>query len=124
MPRPPLTEFESKGWYLSEEGLALIEDEFDDDKGTQTVDDYIATALHMDLRQLSSKGFRKGDMQPVSTLPSPLVLQLLEVRNVAMPLAHQTDAPRLLRITFTDGGKKKWTGVEYFGAVDCIKFVF
>lgn len=51
----------------------------------------------------------------------PCVLQVLEIRNIAMPSVNQTEKPRLLSITFTDGSKKKYKAVEVLGKVDCIK---
>ena len=57
-------------------------------------------------------------------MPSPCVLQVLEVRNIAVPSVNSTDKPRLLSVIFTDGSKKKYKGVEVIGKVDCIEYVF
>ncbi|KAF1804025.1 hypothetical protein FB192DRAFT_1278466 [Mucor lusitanicus] len=114
---PSIAEFEAKGWFLSQEGIDLIAAEND---GVSTLEDYIACAKDMDLRLLTTKGFNKTAEKP-SEIPSPLVLQVLEVRNVAMPSVNQVEHPRLLSVTFTDGSKKKYKGVEVLGKVDCLK---
>jgi hypothetical protein len=54
-------------------------------------------------------------------IPSPCVLQVLEVRNIAMPSVNQIEKPRLLSVTFTDGSKKKYKAAEVLGQVDCLK---
>lgn len=74
----------------------------------------------MDLRLLTTKGFNKIAEKPTE-IPSPLVLQVLEIRNIAMPSINQVETPRLLSITFTDGSKKKYKAVEVLGKVECIK---
>jgi hypothetical protein len=53
---------------------------------------------------------------------APLVLQLQEVVNIATPLQHQVEHPRMLRAVFTDGGKKKIKGVEMAGKVDGLRY--
>ena len=53
---------------------------------------------------------------------APLVLQLQEVVNIAAPLQHQVEHPRMLRAVFTDGGKKKIKGVEMAGKVDGLRY--
>lgn len=75
----------------------------------------------MDLRLLSKKGFNKTS-EEVTVIPSPCILQVLEIKNVAKPSTHQTDDnPRLLSVTFTDGSKKKFKAVESLGKVECLK---
>ncbi|KAI8053662.1 uncharacterized protein B0P05DRAFT_479561 [Gilbertella persicaria] len=117
---PLVADFEAKGWFLSQEGIDLIASEHPEAKSLQ---DFITAAKDMDLRLLSNKGFNKT-AEKVQQIPSPLVLQLLEVRNVAMPSVNQTEKPRLLSAVFTDGSKKKYKGVEVFGRVECLKYVF
>jgi hypothetical protein len=76
----------------------------------------------MDLRLLTAKGFNKTATK-VSEIPSPLVLQVLEVNNVAMPSVNQVENPRLLKVVFTDGGKKKFNAAEVFDKVESLKYV-
>lgn len=74
----------------------------------------------MDLRLLTTKGFNKTS-EKLDALPTPLVLQVLEVRNIAMPSVNQVEKPRLLSVTWTDGSKKKFKSVESLGKVECLK---
>ncbi|KAI8364336.1 hypothetical protein EDC96DRAFT_444331 [Choanephora cucurbitarum] len=113
---PSIESFEAKGWFLSQEGVELIASENPEAK---SLDDFITIAKDMDLRSISTKGWNKtGDK--ITHLPTPLVLQLLEVRNTAMPSTNQVEKPRLLSATFTDG-KKKYKGAEVLGKVDSLK---
>ncbi|KAI7870691.1 uncharacterized protein EV154DRAFT_431667 [Mucor mucedo] len=112
-----MTEFEEKGWFLSPEGIELLKQQ---NPEASNVDDLIACAKDTDLRLLSAKGFNKTN-EKLTTIPSPCVLQVLEIKNTAMPSAHQAETPRLLSVVFTDGSKKKFKGVEVFGKVDCLK---
>ncbi|OBZ86937.1 hypothetical protein A0J61_05012 [Choanephora cucurbitarum] len=113
---PSIESFEAKGWFLSQEGVELIASENPEAK---SLDDFINIAKDMDLRSISTKGWNKtGDK--ITHLPTPLVLQLLEVRNTAMPSTNQVEKPRLLSATFTDG-KKKYKGAEVLGKVDSLK---
>lgn len=76
------------------------------------------------MRQIGDgRGFRQDGDPTAKTIPAPLVLQVLEIRNVALPTSHQVEKPRLLRIAFSDGGKKKILGAEILGPVDQIKYV-
>lgn len=61
--------------------------------------------------------------EKVTEIPSPCVLQVLEVKNIAMPSVNQGETPRLLSVIFTDGSKKKFKAVEVFGKVECLKYV-
>jgi hypothetical protein len=67
--------------------------------------------------------FCKGEIgkEMPDVITAPRILQLQEVVNIATPLQHQLEHPRLLRATFTDGGKKKVKGVEMRGKVDGLK---
>ncbi|CAO3611932.1 unnamed protein product [Mucor hiemalis] len=112
-----IAELEAEGWFLSEEGINLVTLE---NPEIRNINDFIAAAKDTDLRQLSSKGFNKTN-EKVSVIPSPCVLQVLEVRNIAMPSVNQVEKPKLLSIIFTNGSKKKYKGVEALGKVDCIK---
>lgn len=69
------------------------------------------------------KQFCKGEIgkDMPGTIKPPHVLQLQEVVNIAAPLQHQVEHPRMLRAIFTDGGKKKIKGVEMHGKVDGLK---
>lgn len=75
----------------------------------------------MDIRLLTAKGFNKTGAK-VSQIPSPLVLQVLEVRNVAMPSVNQVENPRLLSVVFTDGSNKKYKAAEVLGKVESLKY--
>ncbi|KAF7726469.1 tudor domain-containing protein 3 [Apophysomyces ossiformis] len=112
---PTIDAFRAKGWYITEKGLELIKEQLGQQDGT--LEDYLRVALDasvpLDLRQLNEAGIPKPDP---SEFPCPAVLQIADVRNVAVPAAHQVEKPRLLRITFTDG-KRKFHGVE-LGPID------
>ncbi|KAI9272364.1 hypothetical protein EDC94DRAFT_511564 [Helicostylum pulchrum] len=112
-----MSEFEEKGWFLSPEGIELLKTEHPEAK---TLQDYIQCAKDMDLRLLTTKGFNKTN-EKVTVIPSPCVLQVLEIKNIAMPSTHQIENPRLLSVVFTDGSKKKFKAVEALGKVDCLK---
>ncbi|KAI9473793.1 MAG: hypothetical protein EXX96DRAFT_318080 [Benjaminiella poitrasii] len=117
---PTIKDFEAKGWFLSQEGIDLIANE--NESEITTLDDFIAIAKDTDLRLLTKDGFNKTAEKSLKQIPSPVVLQILEVKNVAMPSIHQIDdQSRLLSITFTDGSKKKFKGVEIFGRVNSVK---
>ena len=76
----------------------------------------------LDVRILGGKGARKGDANKLEQITGPVVLQVLEVRNVAVPsIQQQADHSRLLRIVFTNGSKKKLLGAEVLGKVDSIQ---
>lgn len=104
----------AQGWCISDEGLAMLQEQLGPEA---TIDDIVAATLDLDLRQI---GGEPPSIKGNSELAGPLVLELLEVRNVAMPSTHQVEKPRLFRVSFTAGGKKKFTGVEFLGPVDCI----
>ncbi|KAI7884289.1 hypothetical protein K492DRAFT_38600 [Lichtheimia hyalospora FSU 10163] len=108
------TTLRAQGWCISDEGLAILQEQLGPEA---TIDDIIATALDLDLRQI---GGEPPSIKGNTELAGPLVLELLEVRNVAMPSTHQVEKPRLFRVSFTAGGKRKLTGVEFMGPVDCI----
>jgi hypothetical protein len=67
--------------------------------------------------------FCKGEIgkEMPQMIKAPLILQLQEVVNIATPIQHQMEHPRMLRATFTDGGKKKIKGVEMRGKVDGLR---
>ncbi|ORZ15280.1 hypothetical protein BCR42DRAFT_51007 [Absidia repens] len=121
MPTPALSlgALEEKGWFFNQEGLdSLIEQVETDDT---TLEQVIDLAKDTDLRELTEKGFRKGDLTKLSQLPSPLVLQVLQIQNIAVPSIQHVEKPRLLRVVFTDGSsKKKWIGAEILGKVESI----
>ncbi|ORZ00530.1 hypothetical protein BCR43DRAFT_433170 [Syncephalastrum racemosum] len=115
-----LEELRAQGWCISQEGLDTIQESLE--KENPTVDDIIGAALDANLRQIGDgRGFRQDGDPTTKTIPAPLVLQVLEIRNVALPSSHQVEKPRLLRIAFSDGGKKKIIGAEILGPVDQIK---
>jgi hypothetical protein len=74
--------------------------------------------MKSDLRQ-----FCKGEIgkEMPEIIKAPLILQLQEVVNIAAPMQHQVEHPRMLRAIFTDGGKKKIKGVELHGKVDSLR---
>ncbi|KAI8889992.1 hypothetical protein K501DRAFT_282016 [Backusella circina FSU 941] len=110
-----ISEFEAKGWFLTDQGLELLKSKVDDD--TASFDNYIEHAKDMDLRLLSTKGFPKM-AENINEIPNNVVLQVLEITNVAMPSVHQVENPRWLRIVFTDG-KRKYKAIE-MKKLDCI----
>ncbi|KAI8061035.1 hypothetical protein BC940DRAFT_245615, partial [Gongronella butleri] len=108
---------EKLGWFVTAEGIELVKEQAEEP--VETIDQWVRAAQDVDLRDLVDKGFRKGDLTKLDALPSPLVLQVLQIQNVTMPSIHQNvETPRLLRFTFTDGSKKKWIGAEILGRVD------
>ncbi|SAM07761.1 hypothetical protein [Absidia glauca] len=120
MPAATLTldALEEKGWFLNEEGIASVKEQAG--KDSMTLDEFIDVAKDMDLRELVDKGFRKGDSTKLSQLPSNVVLQVLQVQNIAVPTIQHVEKPRLLRVVFTDGSKKKWIGAEILGQMESI----
>ncbi|KAI9289630.1 hypothetical protein BC943DRAFT_349238 [Umbelopsis sp. AD052] len=109
-------EFRKAGWNLTEEGVTLLKEWTELEN--PTFDDCLSVALNSDMRQFCKGGIGKEMPQVIA---APLVLQLQEVVNIATPMQHQMEHPRLLRATFTDGGKKKIKGVEMRGKVDGLK---
>ncbi|KAI9308752.1 hypothetical protein BJ944DRAFT_155636 [Cunninghamella echinulata] len=111
---------EKEGWYLSPEGIELVKEELENENCT--LKQFIDAAKDIDLRDIADKGFRKGDtITKVTQLPSPLVLQIVSIQNIALPSIQQfMEKPRLLRVVFTDGSKKKWIGAEMMGQIECI----
>jgi hypothetical protein len=74
----------------------------------------------MDLSLLTTQGFNKTN-EKLKEIPSPVVLQVVEVRNIAVPSINQNDNPRLLQVTLTDGAKKKLKAIELHEKVDCLR---
>ncbi|KAG2177842.1 hypothetical protein INT43_003089 [Umbelopsis isabellina] len=111
-----IEQFQKDGWKLTEEGLNLLKEWTEVEE--PTFEHCLQVALNSDLKQ-----FCKGEIgkEMPSTISPPHVLQLQEVVNIAAPLQHQVEHPRMLRAVFTDGGKKKIKGVEMHGKVDGLK---
>ncbi|CAO3593090.1 unnamed protein product [Absidia cylindrospora] len=124
MPTPALSldALEEKGWFFNQEGFDFLIEQV----GTMLPWNKLLTWQRCkweqtDLRELTEKGFRKGDLTKLSQLPSPLVLQVLQIQNIAVPSIQHVEKPRLLRVVFTDGSnKKKWIGAEILGQVESI----
>ncbi|CAO3643437.1 unnamed protein product [Cunninghamella echinulata] len=97
---------EKEGWYLSPEGIELVKEELENENCT--LKQFIDVAKDIDLRDIADKGFRKGDtITKVTQLPSPLVLQVVSIQNIALPSIQQfMEEPRLLRVVLTDGSKR------------------
>ncbi|KAI9280382.1 hypothetical protein BY458DRAFT_500515 [Sporodiniella umbellata] len=113
---PTVEEFEGKGWYLSLEGIQSIAAE---NEQASSLDEYIRYAKDMDLSLLTSQGFNKTN-EKLKEIPSPVVLQIVQVRNIATPSIHAGESPRLLQATLTDG-HKKWKAIEIRQQLDCLK---
>ncbi|CAO3699313.1 unnamed protein product [Rhizopus stolonifer] len=114
---PTVEAFENRGWYLSSKGIELIASE---NEQLKSLDNYIHYAKDMDLGLITSQGFNKKN-DKITEVPSPVVLQVVQVRNIAVPSVNQNDTPRLLQVTLTDGTKNKWKAIEIHGPVDCLK---
>ncbi|KAI8089284.1 uncharacterized protein BX664DRAFT_262160 [Halteromyces radiatus] len=110
---------EEKGWFLSQEGIDSIKEQLEQEN--PTLEQFIEVAKDTDLREICDKGFRKGDLTKRDQLPSPLVLQVLQVQNIAVPSIQHVEKPRLLRVVFTDGSKKKWIGAEILGPLESLR---
>ncbi|CAG8807623.1 13622_t:CDS:2 [Gigaspora margarita] len=108
------SQLESKGWYLSDEGLADIQENLENEQ--PNVEDIIKEALNTDLRQVG-RGILPRDVSEKKEITGPLVLQLLSIINLSTPLQNQQTTPRLFQLTFTDGAKKI-KGIEIFGHVE------
>ncbi|KAI8330715.1 hypothetical protein BC941DRAFT_361120 [Chlamydoabsidia padenii] len=114
-----LDALEEKGWYLSQDGFNTVKEQSGNDE--VTLDQFIDIAKDIDLRELADKGFRKGDQTKLDQIPANIVLQVLQIQNIAVPSIQHVEKPRLLRVVFTDGSKKKWTGAEILGQVESLK---
>ncbi|CAG8627298.1 19603_t:CDS:2 [Dentiscutata erythropus] len=108
------SQLESKGWYLSDEGLAYIQENFESEQ--PSTEEIVKEALNTDLRQVS-RGILPRDVSEKKEISGPLVLQLLSIINLSTPLQNQQATPRLFQLTFTDGAKKV-KGIEIFGHVE------
>ncbi|KAI8991681.1 hypothetical protein BDF20DRAFT_810913 [Mycotypha africana] len=112
-----IPDFEAKGWFISQEGINLIAETHPEAK---SLDDYIQCAKDMDIRSLTTQGFNKTE-EKLTQIPSPVVLQVTEVRNISIPSTNQAEQhPRQLSVLLTDG-KAKFKAVEMNGKVDGIK---
>ncbi|RUO96668.1 hypothetical protein BC936DRAFT_141643, partial [Jimgerdemannia flammicorona] len=101
-------DLQNRGWFLSESGIARLKDGIE--KEEPSVDDLT------DLRQIASSKLPQ-DIQSLSCVPSPLVLQLQQVLNLSAPTQHQVERPKLLQLSLTDG-KKKLKTVEILGELE------
>uniref|UniRef100_A0A182SML7 UBA domain-containing protein n=1 Tax=Anopheles maculatus TaxID=74869 RepID=A0A182SML7_9DIPT len=104
-----LEQLQEQGWYITQPGLdKLLEGEKNGTTTNVDVKQVVKLALNVDLREygagalssLASRGAAKSD-----TFDGPSVVQLVKLRNLGAPKVNEESkvAPRLLKLTVTDG---------------------
>ncbi|XP_041358609.1 tudor domain-containing protein 3-like [Gigantopelta aegis] len=94
-------ELARRGWHLSEEGLQQCSEH-----GKRPTDQILKNAFDTDLKEIGEKWLPEElSRGRLDYLQGPAVLQVQKLRNIAAPKEneHSQTAPRLLKLTLTDG---------------------